>query len=356
VRLTVLNVAYPLAPFGPDAVGGAEQVMAAVEAAVTRAGHRSIALGCEGSRATGELRVLARPPGPITPALCELASRRTRRAIEEIAARERIDVVHLHGVDFSACLPVAPVPVLATLHLPVSFYAPGALAPTRPRTFLHCVSRAQRRMVPPGPALLDDIPNGVDLQRLRPAARRDDYALVLSRICPEKGIHLAIEAARLADRPLLIAGAVFPYPEHERYFATEVVPRLDGRRRFLGPVGLAQKAHLLAHARCVIIPSLLPETSSLVAMEALAAGAPVVAYPQGAIPELIEPGITGHLVNTVDEMARVLRDPGPLSSSACRTAARARFSARAMCERYLAVYEQLATSAADRARGTPEAA
>ena len=88
--------------------------------------------------------------------------------------------------------------------------------------------------------------------------------------CPEKGYHLALDAAHLAGMALLLAGEVFPYPEHQRYFHEEIGPRLDSTRRFIGPVGGQRKRGLLQRAQCLIVPSLVAETSSLVAMEALA--------------------------------------------------------------------------------------
>ncbi|NHV87620.1 glycosyltransferase, partial [Escherichia coli] len=83
--------------------------------------------------------------------------------------------------------------------------------------------------------------------------------------------------------PLLVAGALYPYPAHVDYFEREVRPLLDATRRFVGPVGFARKRRLLSAARCLLVPSLAAETSSLVAREAAACGTPVVAFPSGAL-------------------------------------------------------------------------
>src|SRR5690606_1063450 len=130
---------------------------------------------------------------------------------------------------------------------------------------------------------LPPIENGVPVEALGARVRKRGFALALGRICPEKGYHLALEAAHRAGLPLLLAGAVFRYAAHERYFREEIAPRLDSLRRFIGAVPLGRKRRLLAAARCVVVPSLVPETSSLVAMEALASGTPVVAFPVGAL-------------------------------------------------------------------------
>ena len=177
---------------------------------------------------------------------------------------------------------------------------------------------------------------------LAPPHAKRGFALMLSRICPEKGVHLAIDAARQAGMPLLIGGEVYPYPAHQRYFEEEVAPRLDGSRRFLGPVGGARKRRLLAAAQCVVIPSLVAETSSLVAREALAAGTPVVALRRGALAETIEHGRTGLLVDSAEELPDAMRAAAGLAPRDCRDAARARFSLETMIAAYFAVYERLA--------------
>jgi len=345
--LTVLNVAYPLAPVGPDAVGGAEQVLSQLDAALAAQGHRSIVVACAGSVAAGELIATPAPQGVIDEERRHAAHEAHCRAIRAVLARRPVDVVHLHGLDFHEYLPPPGPPVLVTLHLPLSFYPAAALAPRRPRTFLHCVSAAQRRSAPAAIDLLPEIENGVAVESLAARHAKRRFALALGRICPEKGFHLAIEAAARAALPLLIAGEVFPYPDHRRYFATVIAPRLGDSTRFLGPIGFARKRRLLTAARCLLMPSLAAETSSLVAMEALACGTPVIAFPAGALPEIVEHGKTGFLVANAGEMAEAIAAVGNIDPEACRAAARARFSAERMARRYFALYEALA------AGGTP---
>jgi glycosyltransferase involved in cell wall biosynthesis/CelD/BcsL family acetyltransferase involved in cellulose biosynthesis len=339
--LTVLNVAYPFAPVGPDAVGGAEQVLAAIDDALVRAGQRSLVLACEGSRVRGQLFPFAIPEGVLTPELRAEAKLRYRALLETILCSERVDVVHLHGVDFHAYEPRSSVPCLVTLHLPLAWYPPQVFVP-RPHVHLHCVSASQRALCPEGAVLRDDIPNGIDLSRFHVAARREPHAVVLSRICPEKGIHLALAAAKLAGVRLHLHGRVFPYAEHQRYFDEEVAPLLDDERVFLGPIGMPEKARALSRARCVVIPSLAPETSSLVAMEALASGTPVVATPRGALPDLITHGETGFLADTIEGLAAGIDASRSLESLACRAEAERRFSLETSSDRYLQAYESLA--------------
>ena len=163
---------------------------------------------------------------------------------------------------------------------------------------------------------------------------------MLARICPEKGVHLAIAAAKRAGVPLLIAGELFSYEAHRRYFDKEVRPKLDRWRRWIGPVGTQRKRRLLQAARCVLIPSLAEETSSLVAREAAAAGSPVIAFARGALNDVVEHGRTGFLVDDATGMARAIERAGEINPETCRAAAHTRFSAEDMLGRYLGLYSE----------------
>jgi glycosyltransferase involved in cell wall biosynthesis len=268
-----------------------------------------------------------------------------QRQGEAIAAaldRWPVDVVHAHGLDFAEHLPDTGVPTLVTLHLPAEFYPPDALSATRQRTWFNCVSAAQRLTFPALPNMLPPISGGVPVERLRARHAKRNFALTLGRICPEKGIHLALDAAELAGAPLLIAGQVFPYPYHRAYFDEQIRPRLSRNARFLGPAGFVRKRRLLSAARCLLVPSLVAETGSLVAMEALACGTPVIVFPAGALADIVEPGSTGFLVSNAREMAEGIAAAGNIDPERCREAARERFSLDRMVEQYVAVYERLA--------------
>jgi hypothetical protein len=346
--LTVLSVGYALAPVGPDAVGGSEQVLSTLDTALVAGGHRSVVIACAGSEAAGELIEAAPAPTcPIDDAQRERAQAAMRRAVADVLRREPLDLVHMHGLDFAATLPPPGPPTLATLHLPPAWYPPQALSLDRPDTWLNCVSAAQHAACPPSARLLPPITNGVAVERFCHSGHtRRGFALMLARICAEKGVHFALDAAHAADLPLLIGGAVFPYPEHQAYFEQEVRPRLDGRRRFLGPLGFARKRRLLGACRCLLVPSLAPETSSLVAMEALASGTPVIAFRAGALGEIVEHERTGYLVSDAMEMAEAMRLAPTIDPAACRAAARARFSQDDMVAAYLARYRALVRRAA----------
>lgn len=323
-------------------MGGAEQVLWALDQALAASGHRSIVIACEGSTTAGTLIPLpGASDGPLDAAARARGHAALRQALRE-AARDA-DLVHLHGVDFPAYLPPADVPALVTLHLPPEFYPPGALQHARPGLWFNCVSWAQHGTVPAGLNLVPPIPNGVPVDALGAAPQTSrGYALMLGRICPEKGQHLALQAAHEADASLLLCGTVFPYPEHRAYFEASVRPLLDRRRRYLGPVGFARKRRLLSAAACLLVPSLCAETSSLVAMEALACGTPVIARPVGALPEVVDHGRTGFLADTVPDLAAAIRAAPGIDRAVCRRTAGARFALHRMTDAYLSLYRDLA--------------
>ena len=346
MSLTVLSVAYPFAPVSPDTVGGAEQVLSVLDTALVAAGHRSIVVASEDSQVAGHLVPVPAVTGVIGEDARRLGHERHRRAIQDALRRWPVDLIHMHGIDFHAYLPPVGAPLLVTLHAPVSWYPPHIFRLERPGTVLNCVSRSQARDCPAEAGDVPVVENGVPIARLTARHAKRRFAFALGRICPEKGFHLALDAAKQADAPLLLAGQAFGYPEHTAYFERDIAPRLDAKRRFIGPVGFLRKRRFLTAARCLVLPSLAAETSSLVAREALACGAPVIAFPNGALPEVIEHGRTGFLVRDVDEMAEAIVQSRSLDPEECRAVARARFPLERMVDGYFALYRRIAGAAA----------
>lgn len=336
MSLTVVSVAYPLAPIAGAAAGGAEQVLARIDEDLVRRGHRSIVIACSDSEVAGELIMTPREKGVLDEGAIRRARARHRLALESTLSRVEADVVHYHGVDFRSYDVDGRAPRIATLHLPPDWY-PREIFDDRSLDLV-CVSEAQRRAAPHCDRVVG---NGVDLAVYRPGEEQD-YFLALGRICPEKNLHAAVEAARRADVRLLVAGAVAQYPAHLAYYENEFLPRLDARREFIGVVEMPAKQALMAGARAVIIPSTVKETSSIVAMEALACGTPVIAYRSGALPEIVTHGVTGFIVDSLQGLAEAMKKVESIDRRKCREVAEERFDAKRMAAAYIALYEVMA--------------
>ena len=334
--MNVLSVGYPLLPVGPDASGGAEQILSLLDRGLARLGHRSIVVAAKGSVVSGELIGSPAANGEMTPEVRSAAQRHHLRLIESVLDRRSIDLIHFHGLDFHAYVPNRAVRKLATLHLPPDWYPPKIFQ--NQDVQLVCVSQAQASRAPAA-STLRVIPNGIDLGQFSPHSDARTHLLWLGRICPEKGVHLALEVAHRLNLPMIVAGPVHPFRDHQIYFNEKVRPLLDSQRQHVGAVGLFAKQQLLTEAICLLIPSLVEETSSLVAMEAIGSGTPVVAFRRGALPEVIESGVTGFLVDSQEEMANAVARAREISPEVCRERARARFDASRMVAEYLKLYE-----------------
>jgi glycosyltransferase involved in cell wall biosynthesis len=363
MSLTILSVAYPFSPVAPDTAGGAEQILATIDRALTSRGDRSLVVACDGSRPRGTLYPAAIPPS--SPAITAddrlWAQRRMQAAIDRALGEHPVDLIHMHGLDFAGYILPPEIPVLVTLHLPIAWYGDAPFQYRHPRLHLCCVSQTQRSTSPLQLGAAHTIENGVCLRdppSLTPISMRENFALVLGRICPEKNQHAALLAGTRAGVDVVLAGNVFPYPEHIAYFEEQVRPLL-GRQtsgvhhRFVGPVGPEERTSLFSRARCLLHPTLAPETSSLVAMEALAAGTPVVAFRSGALPEIVAHPEVGLLVDpgtndgAIDSVAQALGQLERLSPIRCREHAEARFGDDRMVRRYLRLYQEILSPASE---------
>jgi glycosyltransferase involved in cell wall biosynthesis len=244
------------------------------------------------------------------------------------------DLVHNH-LDW---LPLAMsefcrAPMLTTVH---GFCSRQILpAYQRARSSFVSISDADRG---PGIDYLATVYHGIDVSQFPFTAEPGEELVAFGRIHPDKGTVEAIEIARRCGRPLLICGPV----HDERYYAERVLPLIDGTAvRYLGNVGPADRARILGSAAALLHPIGFAEPFGLSVVEAMACGTPVVAFPRGSMPEVVDDGVTGFLAGDVDAAVAALPAALALDRAAVRRTAVARFSAERMVDEYVGVYSQL---------------
>ena len=187
------------------------------------------------------------------------------------------------------------------------------------------------------------IHHGIDLAEFTATADGGEDLLTLGRIHPDKGIADAIEIARRSGRRLIIAGIVHDRP----YFDEEIAPHLDGDRvRYVGSVGPEERSRLLGSAAALLHPIHFDEPFGLSVVEAMACGTPVIAFRRGSMPEIVEGGVTGYLVDDVEAAARVVEATAILDRPAIRRQAERRFGVDRMVREYLEVYRRAAARVA----------
>jgi glycosyltransferase involved in cell wall biosynthesis len=244
------------------------------------------------------------------------------------------DIVHNH-LDW---LPLAfsehcAAPMLTTVH---GFSGPNILpAYARARSAFVSISDSDR-----SPALdyVATVYHGIDTDALPFSADGGTDLVAFGRIHPDKGTHAAIEIARRAGRRLILCGIV----QDRRYFAETVEPHIDGNRVvYLGSVGPNERGRILGAAAALLHPIAFAEPFGLSVVEAMACGTPVVAYRKGSMPEVVDEGVTGRLVDTVDEAVAAVERIGEIDRWACRARARQRFGADRMVDDYLRIYRKL---------------
>ena len=245
------------------------------------------------------------------------------------------DLIHSH-YDFMPLTYTRLVrtPVLTTIH---GFSSPRIMPVYQKYRDGYFVSISDSDRAP-GLNYLATVYNGIDLSLYPLQESGGEDLIFLGRIHPDKGVHLAIEVARLSGLPLLIAGII----QDRKYFQEQVEPHLDDRRiRYVGPVDVAGKNELFARARALLHLNTIPERFGLVLAEANAAGVPVIAMDLGSCREVIEDGQTGFLVASAGQAVRALERVHEIDPSACRRRVQQCFSIQTMVAAYERVYAKI---------------
>ena len=324
--MKVLVLADPHIPVPPRTYGGTERIAALTCEALVALGHEVALVAGPGSRNYGGGVTIHRTPGPT------LASRAWRRLIFHMITAHLsagVELVICHGrYDYLATVLARDVPLLLWMHNPVVQRDIDYVLARRARDVRFVgISQAQVRGLTPAEKI-EVVYNCVDTERhafgARPAV--PPYLVFLGRLTPNKGVHLAIEAARRAGMRLIIGGNVTSEPGAREYFESQVRPRLGPDCTWIGPYDDRTKVDLLRGAAGLLFPIQWEEPFGLVMIEALACGTPVIALRRGSTPEVVRDGETGFLCAGVDEMVAAIARLPELDRARCRQDVQQRFS------------------------------
>ena len=338
--MRIAVIAPPWTPVPPEHYGGIEVVIDQLARGFHGRGHEVLLF------TTGESTC----PVPRGHLLAAAEGERIGMAVPELRhvmaaydAVQDFDVVHDHTVVGPVYAErFADLNVVTTIHGPFNDELFDVYRRVAHRVPIVAVSHAQHRPAPQVP-IARVIHHGVDAAAFPMGAGDGGYCLFLGRMSRDKGAHRATEAAYKAGRPLLLAGKMREPWEHQ-YFDVYVRPYLNDDIRYVGEVGHQDKLRLLAGASALLFPISWNEPFGMVMIEAMACGTPVLAFPEGAAPEVVVHGETGFLCRDVNDMADALGRVGALDRARCRQAVEGYFSADRMVAEHLELFERLAAA------------
>jgi glycosyltransferase involved in cell wall biosynthesis len=343
--LRVAMLAPPWISVPPRGYGGVESVVGTLTEALVERGVDVTLICAPGSRSAAPVRTMLDEvhPDEIERSLYEADHvARAFAVIEPGAGPGAFDVVHDHcGFTALAMADRLDTPFVHTLHGPFDGGTSPFYEHHAHKAHLVAISAAQLASAPPALVAAAVIPNPIDVRAWPLREHKDDYLLWVGRITPEKGPQRAIAAAAAAAVPLVLAGIV--QPGQELFFEHEIAPHIDGARvRFAGEVTGSAKRSLFAGARGLLMPIRWDEPFGMVMIEALACGTPVIAFPEGAVPEIVHDGRTGFLVDSEQEMASAVDRLGSIAARTCRAWVTAHCDATVVAAAHEELYRSVA--------------
>jgi glycosyltransferase involved in cell wall biosynthesis len=331
-------IAPPWVPVPPVGYGGTEIVVDNLARGLHALGH-DVTLFTVGDSTSPVRRdylypTAVRPIGMTVP-----------EAAHVLAAYEALadaDVIHDHTVlgplVAGRCLADHP-PVVATNHGPFSMQSCRVYAEVAKHAWIVAISHAQARSAG-GIPIAAVIHHGIDLDVYRRGPGDGGYLLFMGRMSASKGVHTAVRVAKRAGWRLVLVTKVWE-AEERAYFDREVLPLLGTGDELPTEQPLARRVQLLGGAHALLNPIQWPEPFGLVMAEALASGTPVLAFPNGSAPEIVEHGRTGYVCKDEDEMVAAVGTVGAIKRADCRSAAERRFSLARMARDHQRLYRRL---------------
>lgn len=337
--LRIAMVAPPWYELPPRGYGGIESVVADLVDQLTLRGHEVTLIGSGGNGTLAKrfLPVFEQPPseriGLAGPELIHAAA--TARLLEEL----EVDLVHDHSFAGPMSARSRQIPTVVTMHGPVSGDYGEYFGWIGDAVDVVAISDAQWRQ---NPALnwVGRVYNAIAVDTFPYRAEKDDYLLWLGRFYPDKGPHLAIDAAREIGMRIVLAGKRTE-PCEQAFFDAEVAPRLGPGVEYVGEADATLKRELLAGARALTFPLQWEEPFGMVMIEAMACGTPVVAMRRGSVPEVVADGVSGLVVDDIESFPAALRAAESLDPAACRAHVRANFDLPVMAAGYERMYRML---------------
>jgi glycosyltransferase involved in cell wall biosynthesis len=322
-------------PVPPRGYGGTERVVSALAEELTARGHQVTLFASGGSRTSAELVTTVEQPVRLDEATS--VADELYHTLTAYRQAARFDVIHDHsGLGPALGAVLDRPPVVHTLHGQWTAAARSYYGLVHDRVELVAISCAQAA-ANPEVRYAGVVHNGIDLAAHPFSVDKRDYLAYVGRASPQKGTATAVEVARGAGLPLKMV-----VKRHERveweYWNEVVVPLLGDDVEVIEEPPHEVTSDVLAHARATLFPIDWPEPFGLVMIESLVRGTPVIARPLGAVPEVIQDGVSGVLCDTVEEMVAAVDRVGDLDPAACRGRVAERFSAQAMTDAYEAVY------------------
>jgi glycosyltransferase involved in cell wall biosynthesis len=344
-KLRIAQVAPLSESVPPKLYGGTERVVSVLTDELVRQGH-AVTLFASGDSCTAAALVAPCPQaqrlmGCVDPLAAHMLM------IEQVAQRaDEFDVIHFHVAPVH--FPIARrmgTPHLTTMHGRLDLPDLRPLYEEFNELPLVSISDAQRAPLPKQ-NWVGTVHHGFPERDFRFHAEPGSYLAFLGRIAREKRVDRAIAIAKACGWPLKIAAKVDP--SDVLYFKNEIAPLMDHPLiEFIGEIPDSRKSAFLGNARAMLFPIDWPEPFGLVMIESLACGTPVVAFRGGSVDEVIDDGVTGFVVGSLDEAVDATRRTHTLDRRACRDAFSRRFSAPRMASAYVRLYRQLTSSAAD---------
>lgn len=347
--LRVAMLAPPWITVPPPGYGGIEAVVELLCEELVARGHDVTLFAAPGSRSPARVHTLLQAAHPDMIGLALHESDHVAGAfdaIDEAADRGApFDVIHDHsGFTALAMSSRVSTPVVHTLHGTLTGASAHFYRRHAHKAQIVAISRSQLEHAPAGVRAAAIVPNPIAVDRWPLCTEKDDYLLWIGRMDPVKGAHRAIEAARIAGRPLVLAGPV--QSGQADYFRERIQPHIDGQQvRYVGEVTGTAKQQLHAHAAALLMPIRWDEPFGMVMIEALACGTPVIAFPEGDAREIVIDCHNGMLVTDEADMARATTRLGSIDPLACRQSARSRYDVAITADGYEAVYRRCAAIA-----------